>query len=155
MTTSCMQHAWECTSTTVHDFAITIVDTATHAALSTQDFVERCRPGFIDGLNRIQKTALPVLAFIAGAILFTAQSSVFGIGFLVSIMNPRIMHGSLDRIAAIWGQQQPFIRCVIIAGAAIAWPISLAASAFFLGGHLGVSLLPEGEQYAIHGAGER
>jgi hypothetical protein len=127
-------------SSSVNALAHNIAATATHVYQSTQNFVEESHPGFLKEVEKIQNTVFPILAGLGTAILLAAQSSVFAIGFLVSIMNPKIIQKSLDRISDIWSKQHIFIRSAIIAAAAVAWPISLAASAFFVGGHLGLSL---------------
>jgi hypothetical protein len=137
-----ISHFIECTSSCVYNFAKEVSATAAHMYKSTQVFFEKNGPDFAKKLEKVQKVVLPILCILGAGILLAAQSSMFAIGFLVSIMNPKIIEGSLDRISKIWHKQHFLTRTAIVIGAIISWPISLAASAFFAGGNIGLSLVP-------------
>lgn len=91
-------------------------------------------------IQRVHQTALPILRIATASLLFTAQSTLFSVGVLTAVTAPSFMKTSVDRISATWNQQALGIRALIIGGSIIAWPICLAASAFFVGGSIGLSL---------------
>ncbi len=147
MSMNCVQHMWERTTASIRGFAQMTIDSTLHVIRSTDAWLTAHRPLF----ERVRDIALPILLAIGGTILFAAQSSMFVIGVFVSIMNPAILQGALGRISSIWRRQHIISQCLIVAGAAMAWPISLAAASFFLGGHVGLSLLPHEDQTASEG----
>jgi hypothetical protein len=143
MSTSCLQHCWECTSASVQDFAKIMVQTASEAYRSIESFFLEHTPQFYEAAEKIQKIIVPILQTIGVGILLASQSSMFAIGILVSIMNPKMIENSIRRISIIWEKQNVFTRAIIVAAATVAWPISLAASAFFVAGNLGVIMVAE------------
>jgi hypothetical protein len=124
-----VQHVWECTSTSVQDFATTVVDTTSQLCHSIQDFFEERQPAFLAGVEQVEHIALPILAGLASATLFAAQSSFFVVGFLVSVLKPQVIQYSIHEISKYWNMQHidvrfaVVVRCAIVAAAAVAWPI--------------------------------
>lgn len=122
------------------DFSRNLLSSIEHAYLSTQTFIQESFPGVGLTVEKVVTIALHVLAGLGAALLLAAQSSLFAIGFLISIINCSMMKTSIERITAEWNKQNIVTQCVVIGAAIVAWPISLASTAFFVGGRLGILL---------------
>lgn len=146
MSTCCLQRAWESTTLSIQELANTVANTTIHAIQSTHHWIDQQYPSYSDTIERIREVGEQILLTAGKLILFAAQSAMFSIGVIVSAMNPQFMKGSIDRISSLWRRQNLFQQGLIVAGAAVAWPISLAAASFFVGGSIGLSLLGETQE---------
>ena len=88
--------------------------------------------------DRVVQLVCPIFKIIIASVLLAAQSTLFTVGFLTGVINPGAIKTATQRICDVWNRQSGLGHGLIIAGAVLAWPITLAASAFFVGGNLGV-----------------
>lgn len=113
-----------------------------HVCVSTKNFIEEQAPKLCAELEKIQDVACKALQLLAGVLLFITQQSLFVIGFLASVINPKFMNECIERISKIWNRQTMLGKGLIIAAYTVSWPISVAASAFFFGGYLALNWQP-------------
>jgi hypothetical protein len=114
------------------------------ASQKAKDLAKTWTPAVARTAEKVYALIPSVLFGLAATGLVLTQSSLFGIGFLVAIVNPSMMNDSNARIAQTWNRQHFLIKSLVVGTAIISWPISLAASAFFVGGQ--VSLLLSHDQ---------
>ena len=95
-----------------------------------------------DAARRLGRIAITILKAIGVCFLFAAQSTLFSIGFICGIVLPEPVERATRRISEAWNRQSWLVRGLVCSGAVIAWPISLAAAAFFVGGKTGLACLP-------------
>ena len=95
-----------------------------------------------DTARRLGRIALTTLKAFGIFILFAAQSTLFSLGFIGGIVFPQPIENATQRIFEAWNHQSWLVRGIICTGAVVAWPISLAAAAFFVGGNTGLACLP-------------
>ena len=138
---SSLKTCWEYSSSHIERIVNSASTGGKHIQQSVQQLTEKYSPVVCMVAEKIRKAAWPVFACLVAAFLLTSQSSLFAIGFLVTALNPKLMKGAIDRISTAWCRQHFLIQCLIVTSATIAWPISLAASAFFVGGQLGLLII--------------
>ena len=138
---SSLKTCWEYSSSHIERFVNSASTGGKHLLKSVQQLTEKYSPVVCIVAEKIRKAAWPAFACLVAAFLLTSQSSLFAIGFLVTALNPKLMKGAIDRISTAWCRQHFLIQCLIVTSATIAWPISLAASAFFVGGQLGLLII--------------
>ena len=100
--------------------------------------LEEFKPLAREAAERICLIVYPIFQVLVSAVLFASQSTLFTIGFLMGILNPGAIQKATGRICDVWNRQHGIAPGLIVAGAVVAWPITLAASAFFVGGNIGV-----------------
>jgi hypothetical protein len=100
--------------------------------------LEEFKPFAREAAERICQIVFPVFQVLVSVVLFAAQSTLFTIGFLTGILNPGAIQKATERICNVWNRQHGIAQGLIVTGAIVAWPITLAASAFFVGGNVGV-----------------
>ena len=114
--------------------------------------LEEIKPFARDTAERIYQIARPIFQILLSAVLFAAQSTLFTIGFLTGILNPRAIQTATERICNVWNRQHGLAKGLIVTGAIVAWPITLAASAFFVGGNAGVVCQSSEEEPSVGAA---
>lgn len=108
---------------------------------------EEIRPFIREVAERIYQIVLPLFQILMTVLLFAGQSTLFTVGFLTGILSPGAIQNATQRICNVWNRQHGLAKGLIVTGAIVAWPIALAASAFFVGGNLGVFCQsPDAEQ---------
>ena len=112
---------------------------------------EECKPFVRETAERIYQTVVPLFQILLTALLFAGQSTLFTVGFLTGILSPGTIQNATQRICNVWDRQHGLAKGLIVTGAIVAWPIALAASAFFVGGNLGVVCQTQEAEQSIGG----
>lgn len=145
-----IQSFWINTTSWVGGVAHSVADRTQQMYHRAEASLHNHKPFLTKASEKIQTIVPPILFALAAGMLFFAQSSIFGLGFLASIITPSSMQKAIDKISTMWCQQHPIVKGMIAAAATVAWPISLAASAFFVGGKIGLLLVePEPAHPAV------
>lgn len=93
-------------------------------------------------LTCCQKTA-QVAKKIFQAILYIAwmlfQAPLFFTGVIVGTLFPQLMQKAVDKIKELWKKQPCAVIGMTALVTALAFPVTIMASAFIIGGHLGIT----------------
>jgi len=83
--------------------------------------------------HKVVALAIQIAKIAAAAILFLSNSSVFVLGAVVGFAASNKMKEILDSGIRVWSDLKPLEKAAVAAAGSIAWPITLAMSAFFSG----------------------
>jgi hypothetical protein len=117
------------------------------SAYSTLENMERLSvqyigKGLVELMRKVECICLNVLTYVGTALLFLSNSSVFVIGACVGVTCTETMKNMIIDIKSVFERimrEKDFTRlALMITGSVLAWPITMAACAFFIGGYYGV-----------------
>lgn len=124
-----------------------------HAKQFTEAFKElvvRVHKVSLEWMPLIAEWSKNALIYAGTTLLFLSNSSIFVIGMCFGVVNTKTMDSMLtdiQNVAERIMKEKDFTRlALMITGGILAWPITMAASAFFMGGYYGSKLKkPYGE----------
>ena len=125
---------YQATMHNIQDLAVSVREGLIHEKI--QELSTQANETAIKVLN----ASIPVLKTTAGALLFLSQSSMFVLGGLVGVLAPTFMDSSINRICHVWENLGLFEKTLFATGGIVAFPISMASVAFFVGGHCSLYL---------------
>jgi hypothetical protein len=138
-----IRQRFDAASSSVQEFSSYVAQEATKAYQYTCEKWEQNLPILQETATKVANIAIPVINVGIGFLLFAAQSSMFVLGGLVSVLAPEFMQTSIDRIRLIWNDLSIGGKAVSLIGGTVAFPITTAIAAFFVGGHFTLNLLHE------------
>lgn len=125
---------------TTSDLYARASETVNNVVNSAQPLINTCVEGVYDTAKKIQDFAVPIIKGTVYTLLFLSNSSLFVLGAFTAVLAPDFMRGCLGRITSVWNSLDLASKSIVIAGAAIGWPISFAVSAFVVGTHVSLML---------------
>jgi hypothetical protein len=69
------------------------------------------------------------------ALLFLSVNSMFFAGLVFALINPNMMEDWIIKIVEFWNKQLFSVQCFLTLAGVLAWPMSTACAAFFVGGY--------------------
>ncbi len=103
-------------------------------SITAKDYIEeKLGVDLYEGAKQLLNTAAKVGKAALATLFFLSNSSVFVMGAIAGIAATDTMRTIHDSITQVWTNLNPVEKAVVISAGLIAWPISLAAGAFFAG----------------------
>ena len=99
----------------------------------THDAIAYVKPILTHTYQKVMAVVIPTLAAIAAFIAFLSNTSLFIIGGVAAILAPKEMSSAIKSITDIWNKQNHAGKAILITTLAIAWPVTMGLSSFFVG----------------------